>query len=49
MTIRDHLRQWLTRLSLIVGACGVGMAVGLVHCPLSFGFSRFSYFPCLLG
>jgi len=33
MTIRDRLRQQLTRLSLIVGACGVGIAVGLAHWP----------------
>jgi hypothetical protein len=29
MTIRDRLRQRLTRLSLIVGACVVGMLVGM--------------------
>jgi hypothetical protein len=33
MTIRDRLRQRLTRLSLIVGACLLGITVGLVHWP----------------
>jgi len=47
MTIRDHLRQRLTRLSLIVGASGVGMAVGLVHWPPVFWLLALFIFPML--
>jgi hypothetical protein len=49
MTIRDHLRHRLTRLSLIVGACGVGMAVGLVHWPPVFWLLALFIFPVLAG
>src|SRR5271169_2742227 len=49
MTIRDRLRQRLTRLSLIVGACGVGMAAGLVHWPPIFWLLALFIFPVLAG
>jgi hypothetical protein len=49
MTIREHLRHRLTRLSLIVGAGGVGMAVGLVHWPPVFWLLALFIFPVLAG
>jgi hypothetical protein len=49
MTIRDRLRQQLTRLSLIVGMCGVGIAVGLVHWPPVFWLLAVFLFPVLAG
>lgn len=49
MTIRDHLRQRLTRLSIIVGACGIGMGVGLVHWPPVFWLLALFLFPVLAG
>lgn len=36
MTFRNLLRQRLKRQSLIVGACVVGMGVGLTHWPRVF-------------
>jgi hypothetical protein len=49
MTFRDRLRQRLTRPSLIVGACGVGIGVGLVHWPPAFWVLALFIFPVLAG
>jgi hypothetical protein len=47
ITIRNRLRQQLTRLR--VGACGVGIAVGLVHWPPVFWLLALFIFPVLAG